>query len=100
MRKRKIFATGSIVTTMLFTGATRSFAHTVPTSKVSGQSKNIYVEYSRNLIVDDGRGVDPKAEDMSRQELLVQGFSPAQVHKILGYERETYKIAKNIVFKD
>jgi len=87
MKKRKFIATGSLVTALLLTGATQSFAQTVPAMTQTATSRLEYdttetPELSGFGVEADDQLNDSQLDDMSLQILVDEGFSPAQIHKI------------------
>ena len=70
MKKRKILATGTIVASMLLSGAIPGFAQTTTRA--------------------------PKAQEstLERETLIEEGFSPSQIHKVLTQESHQGKKGK------
>ncbi len=94
MKKKKMLATGGLVTSMLFAGATQSYAHVTPHA-----NQGIIRSKSLEIITDD---LDIDAEDFKEElrsgktpkEILIeQGFNPSQIHKLF---KEEDKYDRNI----
>ncbi len=92
-KRRRILATGGIATALLITGASHTYAQVIPTHRSSRNTEHIqpllidYDESTRPEI--EGFGIDANdsineftLEETSRQILIEEGFSPAQIHKI------------------
>jgi hypothetical protein len=89
MKKKKILATSGLVTSMLFAGATQSYAQVTPPI-----TQGIIRSKSLEIITDD---LDIDAEDFKeelrsgktpKEVLIDQGFSPSLIHKIFNKFKE------------
>jgi hypothetical protein len=89
MKKKKILATGGLVTSMLFTGATAHAQVTTPTN-----NQGIIRSRSLEIITED---LELDAEDFKeelrsgktpKEVLMDQGFDSAQIHKIFNKYKE------------
>ncbi len=92
-KRRRILATGGIVTTLLITGTSHTYAQTIVpqrSARNTEQAQPIPLEYDEtSRPAAEGFGVDAHdllnesiLEETSRQILIEEGFSPAQIHKI------------------
>ena len=66
MKKRKILATGTIMASMLLSGASATFAQTIKLPKAAPSS-------------------------IEKETLIEEGFSPSQIHKVLTQESHESK---------
>ncbi len=84
MKKRKILATGAIMTAVLFTASSPALAQSVkaPTENARGLSSDGAAVYASDSFQDE-----ESANGRTAAEILTeQGFTPAQIQKLSSYK--------------